>query len=114
MDKADEVDIDSPVNSVDINIEPNSIAETSVENRADKNMNDYSDQDYSACITSSGRLSKPYDYSKYFLETTHSQERTIEGRRLKPHYYNWVEMIEQLGDGMFYNESCFSEDVVEK
>ena len=67
-------------------------------------MDDDSNQDDSACIIRSGRASKPHDYSNHFPEMDHAQTGTTEGRWLKPHYCDEFKMIEQLGDGIFYNE----------
>ena len=78
--EANKVDIDSPANSQHTNALPNSTSETSLENRSDEDVDDNRDQDDSVCINRSGRVSKPYEYSKHFPETGHTQISTTEIR----------------------------------
>ena len=76
------------------------MAEKSVENIVEEDVDDNSDQDDSECIDSSGRASKSCDYSKHLLETSHSHTGTAEGRWLKSYYHDEVEIIENLSDGI--------------
>ena len=114
MAEADEVDMHSPASSIDKNVETNSIAKRSMENRDDEYVDDNSDYDDSTGINKSRRVSKPCGYSKDFPETAHTQTDTTEGQWLKPHYYDELEMIKQMSDVIFYKESCLSEDVLKK
>ena len=97
--------------------EENNVA---VENRSDEMQlqdADESDDDEPYCRTRSGRISKPYDYSKHFPETAHVQmidEGSGAGLWLKPYYYDDEDVISKLGEGTFYRDSCFSENVVEQ
>ena len=115
ISEADKVETCSPVKNIDMSLEPepekNSMAKMSVKNRADEDAHDHSDQDDSACITRSGRARNSHNYSKHFLDTAHIQTFTTDDSRLKPYYYEEVQMVEKLSNVIFYNESYFSEDV---
>ena len=92
-----------------------------VENRADEVVGETMDDDSSDesvndveadivgkyQITRSGRVSKPYDYKRYFLGAAHAQHHDSEGYWMKPHYYDDIDMVEKLGAGIFYSKSYF-------
>ena len=76
---------------------------------------DESDDDEPHCRTRSGRISKPYDYSKHFPEIPHVQmtdEGSSAGLWLKPYYYD-EDMVETLSTGIYYKESYFGGEVAE-
>ena len=78
--EADEVEIDSPAIILDINLEPNSMAETSVEDISDEDVDDNINQDDSAHVARYVKVSKPCDYSNHLIEMAHAQKGTTEGR----------------------------------
>ena len=100
---------------------PNGIG-AAVENRADEIAIDSVDEDESDNsdietaiarkhqVTRSGRASHPFNYKRYYPGTAHLLENTSEGKWLKPYYYDNEDMVEKLGTGIFYQETCFSSD----
>ena len=65
----------------------------------------------------SGRISKLYNYSYYFLETAHYLQDILEGKEgkwLRSYYFDNENIVGKLGTGNFYSKSYFSEDMVEE
>ena len=89
------------VDKRDIEIESdtdNHVTEISVENRANEDVDNQKGGDNPRRVTRLGRVTKPHDFAKHFPETAHTKFGATEGRWLKPHYFDEINMVEKLSD----------------
>ena len=62
-------------------------------------------------MTRSGRISKPCNYKKNFLDTAHMSTREDNRRWLQPYYFDDFRVNEKLGSGIYYKDLYFKENV---